>query len=60
PSHVLTACGIPHEVVHGSLRLTLGEMNTQEDVDFVIDAVKDIVQKLRNMSPLTPDELRKY
>ena len=59
PSHVLTACGIPHEVVHGSLRLTLGEMNTQEDVDFVIDAVKDIVQKLRNMSPLTPDELRK-
>ena len=60
PSHVLTACGIPHEVVHGSLRLTLGEMNTEEDVDFVIDAVKDIVQKLRNMSPLTPDELRKY
>lgn len=60
PSHVLTACGIPHEVVHGSLRLTLGEMNTQEDVDIVIDAVKDIVQKLRNMSPLTPDELRKY
>lgn len=60
PSHVLTACGIPHEVVHGSLRLTLGEMNTQEDVDFVIDAVKDIVQKLRDMSPLTPDELRKY
>ena len=60
PSHVLTACGIPHEVVHGSLRLTLGEMNTDEDVDFVIAAVKEIVQKLRNMSPLTPDELRKY
>ena len=60
PSHVLTACGIPHEVVHGSLRLTLGEMNTEEDVDFVIAAVKEIVQKLRNMSPLTPDELRKY
>ena len=60
PSHVLTACGIPHEVVHGSLRLTLGEMNTGEDVDFVIAAVKEIVQKLRNMSPLTPDELRKY
>ena len=60
PSHVLTACGIPHEVVHGSLRLTLGEMNTGEDVDFVIAAVKEIVQKLRTMSPLTPDELRKY
>ena len=60
PSHVLTACGILHEVVHGSLRLTLGEMNTEEDVDFVIAAVKEIVQKLRNMSPLTPDELRKY
>ncbi|MBR6010956.1 MAG: cysteine desulfurase NifS [Methanomicrobium sp.] len=60
PSHVLTACGIPHEVVHGSLRLTLGEMNTVEDVDFVIAAVKEIVQKLRNMSPLTPDALRKY
>ncbi|WP_278154942.1 cysteine desulfurase NifS [Methanogenium sp. S4BF] len=58
PSHVLIACGLPHEVVHGSLRLTLGEETTEADVDYAIDAVKEIVQRLRNMSPLTPPELR--
>ena len=58
PSHVLIACGLPHEVVHGSLRLTLGEETTEADVDYVIDAVKEVVQRLRNMSPLTPAELR--
>ncbi|MBN2735218.1 MAG: cysteine desulfurase NifS [Methanomicrobiaceae archaeon] len=58
PSHVLTACGIPAEIVHGSLRLTIGEMTTDEDVDYVLKVVPEIVQKLRNMSPLTPDELR--
>ncbi len=58
PSHVLIACGLPHDVVHGSLRLTLGEETTAEDVDYVIGAVKDVVQHLRDMSPLTPPELR--
>lgn len=58
PSHVLIACGLPHEVVHGSLRLTIGEETTEEDVDYVIRAVKEIVQRLRDMSPLTPPELR--
>jgi len=58
PSHVLTACGVPHEIVHGSLRLSLGRMNTQEDVDRVLEVLPEIVQKLRNMSPLTPAEYR--
>ena len=58
PSHVLTACGVPHEIVHGSLRLSLGEMNTKEDVDRVLEVLPEIVQKLRNMSPLTPQEYR--
>ncbi|WP_440948156.1 cysteine desulfurase NifS [Methanosarcina sp. T3] len=58
PSHVLTACGVPHEIVHGSLRLSLGRMNTLEDVDRVLEVVPEIVQKLRNMSPLTPQEYR--
>ena len=60
PSHVLTACGVPHEIVHGSLRLSLGSMNTQEDVDRVLEILPDIVQRLRNMSPLTPQEYRKF
>lgn len=58
PSHVLTACGVPHEIIHGSLRLSLGRRNTSEDVDRVLEAVPEIVQKLRNMSPLTPKEYR--
>ncbi|WP_281175448.1 hypothetical protein [Methanogenium cariaci] len=58
PSHVLIACGLPHDVVHGSLRLTLGEETTEEDVDYVIAVVKETVQRLRDMSPLTPPELR--
>ncbi|WP_082089142.1 cysteine desulfurase NifS [Methanosarcina siciliae] len=58
PSHVLTACGVPQEIVHGSLRLSLGRMNTQEDVDRVLEVLPEIVQKLRNMSPLTPQEYR--
>jgi cysteine desulfurase len=58
PSHVLTACGVPHEIVHGSLRLSPGRMNTREDVDRVLEVLPEIVQKLRNMSPLTPQEYR--
>ena len=52
PSHVLRAMGFTHEVAHGSLRLTLGKENTVEDVDYVIDALPPIVDKLRRMSPL--------
>lgn len=58
PSHVLMACGVPHEIVHGSLRLSLGRMNSEKDVDRVLEALPEIVQKLRNMSPLTPKEYR--
>lgn len=52
PSHVLLAIGLPHEIAHGSLRLTLGRDNTEEQVDYVIQVLPEIVQKLRNMSPL--------
>ncbi len=58
PSHVLLACGIPHEVAHGSLRLTLGEETTEEEIDYVLETVPKVVQRLRDMSPLTPKELR--
>lgn len=59
PSHVLLAIGLPHEIAHGSLRLTLGEENTMEEMDYVVDCLKEIVQKLRNMSPLYEDFIRK-
>jgi cysteine desulfurase len=52
PSHVLTAMGFPHEVAHGSLRLTLGKENTGKDVDYVLDILPGIIEKLRKMSPL--------
>lgn len=52
PSHVLLAIGLPHETAHGSLRLTLGDDNTEEDVDYVIEILPDIVERLRQMSPL--------
>ncbi|HIC94474.1 MAG TPA: cysteine desulfurase NifS [Anaerolineae bacterium] len=52
PSHVLLAMGIPPEVAHGSLRLTLGRENTEEDVDYVLEVLPPIVEKLRAMSPL--------
>ncbi len=55
PSHVLLAIGLPHEIAHGSLRLTLGEENTKEEIDYVIDNLKGIVERLRNMSPLYED-----
>lgn len=59
PSHVLLAIGLPHEIAHGSLRMTLGFENTKEDIDFTIDAIKGIVEKLRNMSPLYEDFIKK-
>jgi len=52
PSHVLLAIGLPHEIAHGSLRLTLGRDNTEEQVDYVLEVLPEIVTKLRNMSPL--------
>jgi cysteine desulfurase len=55
PSHVLMALGIPPEVAHGSLRLTLGRENTREDVERVLSVLPDIVAKLRSMSPLAPE-----
>lgn len=59
PSHVLMAIGLPHEIAHGSLRLTLNEEITREDIDYVVDSVKEIVQKLRDMSPLYEDFVKK-
>lgn len=55
PSHVLLAIGLPHEIAHGSLRLTLGDENTMEEMDYVVDNIKEIVVKLRAMSPLYED-----
>ena len=52
PSHVLLAIGLPHEIAHGSLRLTLGRDNTEQDVDYVLEVLPGIVSKLREMSPL--------
>lgn len=52
PSHVLLAIGLPHEIAHGSLRVTFGDDNTKEDVDFLVEALVEIVAKLRKMSPL--------
>ncbi len=59
PSHVLLAIGLPHETAHGSLRLTLSEENTKEEMDYVVDCVKEIVDRLRQMSPLYEDFCRK-
>ncbi|MCM1262292.1 MAG: cysteine desulfurase NifS [Butyrivibrio sp.] len=59
PSHVLLAIGLPHEIAHGSLRLTISESTTREDVDFTVDKIKEIVGRLRNMSPLYEDFVKK-
>lgn len=59
PSHVLLAIGLPHEIAHGSLRLTLNEEITEQDVDFVVEKIAQIVEKLRNMSPLYEDFIKK-
>ena len=60
PSHVLLAIGVPHEVAHGSLRLTLSDETTKEDLDFTVDKLKEIVQYLRSMSPLYEDFIKKH
>ncbi len=60
PSHVLLALGLPHEQAHGSIRFTLGEDNTREEVDLLLEKLPPFVQKLRAMSPLYEDFLRKH
>ena len=59
PSHVLLAIGLPHEIAHGSLRLTLNEEIEKEDIDYVVDNLKEIVAHLREMSPLYEDFIKK-
>ena len=59
PSHVLLAIGLPHEIAHGSLRLTLSEETTKEELDYVAEAIKKIVERLRGMSPLYEDFIRR-
>ena len=59
PSHVLLAIGLPHEIAHGSLRLTLSAETTMEDIDFVVDCIKQIIERLRSMSPLYEDFVKK-
>ena len=56
PSHVLLAMGLPHEIAHGSLRLTLSEFTTEEEINYVLDLLPQIVQRLRDMSPLYPKQ----
>lgn len=59
PSHVLLAIGLPHEIAHGSLRLTIGYENTKEEMDTIVDNLKRIITNLRNMSPLYEDYVKK-
>ena len=58
PSHVLLALGLPHEIAHGSLRLSISEETTMEQADFVVDTLKGIIERLRSMSPLYEDFVR--
>ena len=58
PSHVLLAIGLPHEIAHGSLRLSLSEENTMEEADYVVDSLVEIVSRLRSMSPLYDDFIK--
>jgi len=59
PSHVLLAIGLPHEIAHGSLRISLGEQNTKEEIDYLIESLMVIVARLREMSPLYEDYIKK-
>lgn len=59
PSHVLLAIGLPHEIAHGSLRLTLGKETTKEEIDYTVDKIKEVVSQLRSMSPLYEDFMKK-
>lgn len=55
PSHVLLAIGLPHEIAHGSIRMTISEETTMEDADYTVDSMKAIIDRLRSMSPLYED-----
>ena len=59
PSHVLLAIGLPHEIAHGSLRMTLGADTTKEEIDYTVDCLKEIVEEIRSMSPLYEDFMKK-
>ncbi len=59
PSHVLLAIGLPHEIAHGSLRLTLSHETTKEEIDYTVDKLKQIIDRLRSMSPLYEDFVKK-
>ena len=59
PSHVLLAIGLPHEIAHGSLRLTLSDETTKEEIDYTVEAIKTVVERLRSMSPLYEDFVKK-
>ncbi len=59
PSHVLLAIGLPHEIAHGSLRLTINEEITKDDIDYVVECLKEIIGRLRDMSPLYEDFVKK-
>lgn len=59
PSHVLLAIGLPHEIAHGSLRISLSEKNTIEEIDYTVDELKKIIERLRGMSPLYEDFVKK-
>lgn len=59
PSHVLLAIGLPHEIAHGSLRLTISDETTMEDIDYTVDELKKIIEQLRSMSPLYEDFVKK-
>ena len=59
PSHVLLAIGLPHEIAHGSLRLTLSDSTTKEEIDYTVDKLKEIIDRLRGMSPLYEDFIKK-
>jgi cysteine desulfurase len=59
PSHVLLAIGLPHEIAHGSLRITMGSGTTEQDIDYVLEVLPTIVQRLRDMSPLWKEFLKK-
>lgn len=59
PSHVLLAIGLPHEIAHGSLRLTMNHENTMEEIDYTVDKLKEVISGLRSMSPLYEDFIKK-
>ena len=56
PSHVLAALGVPDELIHGTVRFTIGDFTTKEDIDYVVENLKEVVAWLRELSPLGPDK----